>query len=289
MKALSHRAERPPKEKRQITLGFLLAILFLLIMAVISLFPLFLVLINSFKSHAEILANPLSLPTELSLSNYLYTWQVGKFGEGFLNSLKLTGTAIVTGVLASATMGYVLATRRVRAWKPLTLYFMLCTTVPLQMFMLPLYTTFVNLHLMGNVFAVGVAIAAWNLPMPIFLMRTYFLKVPYELEEAARIDGANTFQVFTKVMLPIVSPGLITVAVIVGLFSWNEYLLSTTLLQGESNFTATLKFLNLNGTFSKDYSVIMSGAVIMIVPMIVIFLLLQKKFIEGMASGAVKG
>ena len=289
MKALSHRAERPPKEKRQITLGFLLAIQFLLIMAVISLFPLFLVLINSFKSHAEILANPLSLPTELSLSNYLYTWQVGKFGEGFLNSLKLTGTAIVTGVLASATMGYVLATRRVRTWKPLTLYFMLCTTVPLQMFMLPLYTTFVNLHLMGNVFAVGVAIAAWNLPMPIFLMRTYFLKVPYELEEAARIDGANTFQVFTKVMLPIVSPGLITVAVIVGLFSWNEYLLSTTLLQGESNFTATLKFLNLNGTFSKDYSVIMSGAVIMIVPMIVIFLLLQKKFIEGMASGAVKG
>lgn len=289
MKALSHRAERPLKEKRQITLGFLLAILFLLIMAVISLFPLFLVLINSFKSHAEILANPLSLPTELSLSNYLYTWQVGKFGEGFLNSLKLTGTAIVTGVLASATMGYVLATRRVRTWKPLTLYFMLCTTVPLQMFMLPLYTTFVNLHLMGNVFAVGVAIAAWNLPMPIFLMRTYFLKVPYELEEAARIDGANTFQVFTKVMLPIVSPGLITVAVIVGLFSWNEYLLSTTLLQGESNFTATLKFLNLNGTFSKDYSVIMSGAVIMIVPMIVIFLLLQKKFIEGMASGAVKG
>lgn len=289
MKALLHRAQRPPRERRQITLGFLLAILFLLIMAVISLFPLFLVLINSFKSHAEILANPLSLPTELSLRNYIYTWQMGKFGEGFLNSLKLTGTAIVTGVLASATMGYVLATRRVRTWKPLTLYFMLCTTVPLQMFMLPLYTSFVNLHLMGNVFAVGVAIAAWNLPMPIFLMRTYFLKVPYELEEAARIDGANTFQVFTKVMLPIVSPGLITVAVIVGLFSWNEYLLSTTLLQGESNFTATLKFLNLNGTFSKDYSVIMSGAVIMIVPMIVIFLLLQKKFIEGMASGAVKG
>lgn len=125
--------------------------------------------------------------------------------------------------------------------------------------------------------------------MPVFLMRTYFLKVPYELEEAARIDGANTFQVFTRVMLPIVSPGLITVAVIVGLFSWNEYLLSTTLLQGEANFTATLKFLNLNGTFSKDYSVIMAGAVIMIVPMIIIFLLLQKKFIEGMASGAVKG
>lgn len=285
----ARKREKAYREKRKITPAFVAAMAFLLLLAFISLFPLLLVIMNSFKTQAEILANPLALPSTFHFENYAYTWTVGKFGEGFLNSLKLTGTAIVTGVLASATMGYVLATRRVRTWKPLTLYFMLCTTVPLQMFMLPLYTSFVDANLMGNVFAVGVAIAAWNLPMPVFLMRTYFLKVPYELEEAARIDGANTFQVFTRVMLPIVSPGLITVAVIVGLFSWNEYLLSTTLLQGEANFTATLKFLNLNGTFSKDYSVIMAGAVIMIVPMIIIFLLLQKKFIEGMASGAVKG
>lgn len=288
MKKLRER-ERVHRPKRKITPAFIVAMVILVLLAVISLFPLALVIMNSLKTQPEILQNPLALPTKLHFENYSYTWTVGRFGEGFLNSIKLTGTAIVTGVLASATMGYVLATRRVRTWKPLTLYFMLCTTVPLQMFMLPLYTSFVQAKLMGNVFAVGAAIAAWNLPMPIFLMRTYFLKVPYELEEAARIDGANTFQVFRRVMLPIVSPGLITVAVIVGLFSWNEYLLSTTLLQGESNFTATLKFLNLNGTFSRDYSVIMAGAVIMIVPMIIVFLLLQKRFIEGMACGAVKG
>ena len=109
------------------------------------------------------------------------------------------------------------------------------------------------------------------------------------MEEAARIDGASTFQDFTKVVMPIVSPGMVTVACIVGLFSWNEYLLTTTLLQSEKNFTATLKFLSLNGTFSRDFSVIMSGAVIMIVPMIIVFLLLQKNFIYVMAGGAVKG
>ena len=90
-------------------------------------------------------------------------------------------------------------------------------------------------------------------------------------------------------MLPIVSPGMITVAVIVALNSWNEYLLSSTLLQGETNFTATIKFLNLNGTFSRDMSIIMSGAVIMIVPVVIVFLLLQKYFIEGMTGGSVKG
>ena len=269
--------------------GYYVAVAVLIVLAIISLFPLVLVLLNSFKTHAEIARNPLSLPTSITLKNYIYTWKVGNFGQGFVNSLKLTGTAIVVGVIAATSMGYVLATRRVKTWKILTLYFMMATTVPLQMFMLPLYKTFVDLKVMGNQFAVGAAIAAWNLPMPIFLMRTYFLKVPYELEEAARIDGANTFQVFTKVMMPIVSPGMITVAVIVGLFSWNEYLLTSTLLQGEANFTATLKYLNLNGTFSRDFAVIMAGAVIMIIPMIVVFLLLQRKFIEGMSAGAVKG
>ncbi|MEL7610566.1 MAG: carbohydrate ABC transporter permease [Bacillota bacterium] len=261
----------------------------LIVLGLVSVLPLLLVLLNSFKSHNQILTNPFTLPRTMAPQYYIYSWEVGKFGEGFINSLKLTGTAIITSILASSSIGYVLATRRVKTWKPLTLYFMMATTVPLQLFLLPLYTMFVKMNLMGNVYAVGVAIAAWGLPMPIFLMRTYFLKVPYELEEAARIDGANTFQVFTKVMLPIVSPGVITVAVISGLFSWNEFLLSSTLLQGEKNFTATLRFLNLNGTFSRDLSVIMSGAVIMIVPMIILFLLLQRKFIEGMSSGAVKG
>lgn len=276
---------RRPKRK----MGFYVAVGLLILLAVIELLPLTLVLINSFKTHAQISRNPFSLPTGFSLDNFLYAWKMGDFTQGFINSFKLSGTAIVLGVLCSTSMGFVLATRRVKTWKPLTLYFMMSTTVPLQMFLLPLYRSFVDFHLMGNPFAVGAAIAVWQLPMPIFLMRTYFLKVPFELEEAARVDGANTFQVFTRVMMPVVSPGMVTVAVIVGLSSWNEYLLSSTLLSGAGNLTVTLKYLNLNGVFSKDFGVMMSGAVIVILPMIIVFLLLQKQFIEGMSAGAVKG
>ncbi len=264
-------------------------ILVLVLLALVALAPVALVLINSFKSHREIIQNPLALPTKFSFDYYLKTWKFAQFGEGFANSLKMTGTAIVTGVIGASTMGYVLAGKKVKTWKALTVYFMLCTTVPIQLFLLPLYSGFAQLNLMGNPFAVGVVVAAWNLPLPIFLMRTYYLKVPFELEEAAAIDGANTFQVFTRVMLPIVSPGIVTVSTIVGLFAWNEYLLSRTLLQGDKNFTATLKFLSLNGTFTKDLTVIMCGAVIMVIPIILIFILLQKQFVEGMASGAVKG
>ena len=261
----------------------------LIVLALVSLAPLLLVLLNSFKSHQEILSNTLALPTVINLDNYIKTWRHGNFGEGFINSIKLTGTAILVGCSASSTIGYVLAGKKIKSWKLIMVYFMMATTIPLQLFLLPLYSIFVKFGLMGNVYAVGAVIAAWNLPLPIFLMRTYFLKVPYELEEAARIDGAGTWQVFTRIMVPIVSPGLITVSIIVGMFSWNEYLLSSTLLQGEKNFTATLRYLNLNGTFTRDLSVIMAGAVIMIIPMVIMFILLQKRFIEGMASGAVKG
>ena len=275
--------------KKKQVIHRVIIVVILAVLSAIALTPVLLVLVNSFKTHAEIVANPLAWPKEFSIYNYRQAWELGKFGEGFANSLKLSGTAVVVGVLASAGCGYVIAGKKIKRWGVILIYFMLVTTVPMQLFLLPLYSTFVKLGLMGNPFAAGVVIAAWNLPLPIFLMRTFFLKIPKDLEEAARIDGAGTFQVFTKVMLPIVSPGMITVAVIVALNSWNEYLLSSTLLQGETNFTATIKFLNLNGTFSRDMSIIMSGAVIMIVPVVIVFLLLQKYFIEGMTGGSVKG
>ncbi len=259
----------------------------LIILVVVCLAPILLVLINSFKTHGEILANPVTLPTEMHMENYSDSWETIGFGRAF--PLKLTGTAIVTTCIAAGTMGYVLAGRKVRTWRFLSIYFMLATTVPLQLFLLPLYSAFVKLNLMSNHFAVGIVIAAWNLPVPIFLMRTYFLKIPKELEEAAAIDGAGTLQIFTKVMLPIVSPGLITVAVIVGMFAWNEYLLSSTFLIGDANLTANVKFMSLNGMYSGNYAMVTSGAIIMILPILIIFLLLQRRFIEGMASGAVKG
>jgi raffinose/stachyose/melibiose transport system permease protein len=145
------------------------------------------------------------------------------------------------------------------------------------------------LHLLGNLVAVGFVLAAMSMPISVLLMRTFFLRVPAELEEAARIDGANIGQLLRHIMLPVVSPGLITVAVIVGLQSWNEFLITSTFLQGESNFTATLGFLSMNGTYNVDQGLMMAAAVIMIAPVIVFFVMVQRYFIDGLVSGSVKG
>jgi raffinose/stachyose/melibiose transport system permease protein len=263
--------------------------LILLFLAALALFPLALVALNSLKPHAEVVRNPLAPPTALSFANFRAAWDFGHFGTGFTNSFLLTGTSVLVVVGCASLAGYVLAGKKVPAWPAVMLYFLIAVTVPIQLFLFPLYFAFAMLHLLGNVVAVGVVIAAINMPLSVFLMRTFFLKVPNELEDAALVDGANTYHVLRDVLLPIVSPGLLTVGVIVGLIAWNEFLISSTFLQGEGHFTATLGYLSMNGTFSTNQGVMMAGAMILIAPVVLIFVSVQRYFVEGFVSGAVKG
>ena len=251
-----------------------------------ALFPLVLVGLNSLKRSAQVTANPLALPTKPAWGNFADAWEYGKFATGLVNSVLLSATAVVVVLVCSSLAGYVLAGRRIRARTAIITYFMVAMTVPVQLFLFPLYAAFARLDLLGNVFAVGVVIAALNMPLSVFLMRTFFLNVPKELEEAATVDGANTWQVLRHVLLPIISPGLITVSVIVGLNAWNEFLISSTFLQ--DNYTATLGYLSMNGTFSTDEGVMMAGAVILVVPVLVVFVILQRYVVDGLVNGAVK-
>lgn len=263
--------------------------LVLLCLAVVCLAPIALVFINSFKENAEIVANPLSLPTILHLENYIGAWETGNFAVGFLNSIKLTGCTVLIVVVTSSLAGYVLSGKRIKGSGAVLMYFMMAMTVPIQLFLFPLYYVYAKLNLIGNIPATSIILAALCMPLSVFLMRTYFLNVPKELEESARIDGAGTAQVIWHIMRPVVSPGMITVAILVGLQSWNEYLISSTFLQGAKNFTATLGFLAMQGSYGSDMGVMMAAAFILIGPIIVFFLCTQKYFVDGMVSGAVKG
>lgn len=275
------------KKKKALVYTILHFVLILLV--IICLFPIALVLINSFKENAEIVRNPMSLPMILHLENYIQAWSYGKFAKGFINSVKLTGVTICVVLVAASLAGYVLAGKRIKGSGGILLYFMMAMTVPIQLFLFPLYYTYAKLNLIGNIPATSLILAATSMPLAVFLMRTFFLNVPKELEEAARIDGAGTAQVIWHVMRPVVSPGLITVGVLVGLQTWNEYLISSTFLQGEKNFTATLGFLAMNGSYGSNMSVLMASAMILIGPIIIFFLFAQKYFVDGMAAGAVKG
>ena len=257
--------------------------------AFIALFPIALLVLNSLKPAAQIVQNPLGLPEPIRWQNFVNAWNHAKFSKTFINSLVVSGTTIVLVCSTSSLTAYVLARKKIKSWKIFTFYLLATTTAPIQLYIFPLYFGFAKLGLINNIFGVALIYTALYSPFAVMLLRTYFIAVPKELEEAAIVDGATSWQVFWRVMLPIVSPGILTVALIIGLNSWNEFLIATTFLQKQENVTAVIAFYLLSGQYSSDWGEIMAAALIIVVPVVLLFVFMQKRFIEGMAGGSVKG
>ena len=253
-----------------------------------SLMPIALAVLNAFKTTAEINLNPLGLPARLQWENFASAWRNASLGSSLLHSAEVAGLAILMVCLTAAPCAYVLARQQGRGWRFLSFYFMASITVPVQLYLFPLYFLFAKLGLVNSIPAVALIYTAMFSPFAIFLLRTYVLAIPIALEEAAQVDGAIPWQTFLYVILPMMRPGLLTVAIIVGLNAWNEFVIAVTFLQNDSNVTAIVKFYNLTGQYSTDWGEMLAAAVIIVLPVVVVFVLLQRRFIEGMTAGAVK-
>jgi raffinose/stachyose/melibiose transport system permease protein len=270
--------------------GTLLAAYFILaVAAIIALFPLSLMVISALKKSTEIVANPLALPSTLQWINFARAWTDAQLGRSLLNSAETTGFAVVLICSTCSMAAYALARRTGPGLRWISTYLLGTTTLPIQLYLFPLYFGFAHLGLIDNVFALSLVYTAVFSPFAIFLLRTYYLAIPKELEEAAIIDGANRWQVFTEVLLPLVSPGILTVAIISGLNIWNEFLISSTFLQSHDQQTAVVRFYTLGGQYTSDWGEIMAAAILIVAPAVGFFLLMQRRFIQGMAAGSVKG
>jgi len=262
---------------------------FLWVAVVVVAFPLTLMAINSLKQHVAILDNPLALPTSFDISNYVTAWTAGNFTTGLINSLIISGSTVIITLVCASLAAYPLARQKIRFARLITLYFLGAVTVPIQLFIFPLFFIYAQLGLVSNSVATSFILAAVNLPLAILLLRTFVLNVPRELDDAAYMDGAKKWQVFFYVIVPLMRPGLVTVAIIVGLNAWNEYLITSTFQQSASSQTIMLSFLSMNNVILTDRGILMAGAAIIVVPIIIFFLVLQRLFIEGVTSGSVKG
>jgi raffinose/stachyose/melibiose transport system permease protein len=257
--------------------------------AAVALFPLALMLVSALKTSAEIIANPLALPSTLQWVNFTRAWTDAQLGRSLVNSAEVTGLTVVLICTTGSMAAYALARLTTKGSRWINAYLLATTTLPIQLYLFPLYFGYAHLGLIDNVFALSLVYTAIFSPFSIFLLRTYFLAIPKEIEEAAIVDGASRWQVFTKVCLPLVSPGILTVAVISGLNTWNEFLISSTFLQSHNRQTAVVRFYTLGGQYSSDWGEIMAAAILIVAPALVFFLVMQSRFIEGVASGSVKG
>ena len=254
-----------------------------------ALFPLALMLLNSLKTVPEIIASPLAPPEQLVWENYANAWKHSKFSRTFMNSAVLVFLTTALVLSTGSLTAYVLARKKIKTWALVTAYLLATTTAPIQLFLFPLYFGFAHLGLINNIFAVSVVYCAIYSPFSIMLLRTYFLAVPKELEEAALVDGATPWQVFSKVYLPLVWPGMLTVALIIGMYTWNEFLIATTFLQNQESRTAIVSYFLLSGQYETNWGELMAGAVLVVMQIIILFIFLQKKFIDGITGGSVKG
>ena len=259
------------------------------LVALYFLAPFIYMLFSAFKTESEAIAYPPKLfPTEWHFENFINAWKSQPFGTYLWNSILVTVFTTLGQVLSCSLVAYGFARFEFKGKNLLFMILLSTMMIPWDVTMIPQYMEF-NLFGWINTLKPLIVPAWFGSAYYVFLMRQFLMGIPRDFEEAARIDGANTRQVIWSVMRPVVSPGLITVAVLIGLQSWNEYLITSTFLQGEKHFTATLGFLSMNGSYGSNMSILMASAMILIGPIIVFFLLTQKHFVDGMVSGAVKG
>jgi len=269
--------------------GRLAGTVILMILVAIVLFPLALMALNALKTHAEITRNPLALPAHPSVDAFLRAWAAGGFGGAMINSAIITATTVVVTTGFAAMAAWPLARQAVRGWRIIMLYFLATVAVPIQLFLFPLFFAYAALGLVSNPVATAFILAAVNLPVAILLLRSFALAIPVTLDEAAYMEGAGNWQVFANVILPLMRPGLVTVAILTGFNAWNEYLITQTFQQAQGSYTVMLAYLSMNSQIAADKSLMMAGAVIVIAPLLVFFLLMQRLFVDGITRGAVKG
>jgi ABC-type glycerol-3-phosphate transport system permease component len=263
--------------------------LVLLFFVAVSLYPVVLVWSSALKTSREITRNPLALPSRLHWENIEQAWTVGRF-DRYLGNSVLYGVTIVTGVVVlSCLAGYALAGLRLPSERFIFVAFLLGLMVPFQSLMIPLYYLLRDLHLLGTYFAMILPSIALGLPFGIFMMRAFFRGLPRELADAGRVDGGTEFQVFRQIMLPLARPGLATLAVFQFMATWNSFQIPLVFVQKEELRPIALGVMFFSGRYTSDRGLIAAGVTISIIPIILVYLALQRQFIRGITAGALKG
>jgi ABC-type glycerol-3-phosphate transport system permease component len=261
----------------------------LVLFALICLVPLLWVVFSSLKNTREIALNAFGLPTTLRWDNYVEAWTVGRFGRYFGNSVFLSVPIVIGSVLLSALAGYGLARFRIPGGGLVFYLFLLGLMVPFQSIMIPLFYILRDVGFLGTYWAMIVPSIALGLPFGIFFMRAFFLRLPQELGEAAEIDGAGEWDVFWQVMLPLSLPGVTSLAVFSFMGAWNSFLLPLIYMQKEELRPLIIGLMFFKSRYTQNIPLTMAGATIAMLPIVLVYIVFQRKFIQGMTAGAVKG
>ncbi|WP_440914473.1 carbohydrate ABC transporter permease [Enterococcus innesii] len=258
-----------------------------LLLACLWFYPFFLIVINSFKTKAEIFQSTLSLPGGLSFENYQEALEKLDFIRSLMNSLLITVGSLILVVFVSSMAAYALSRNTSRLSSVLYFVVAIGLLIPFQGIMIPLISLFGRMNLLNQpglmIMYLGLAVS-----MSTFLYYGALRGIPRSLDEAAIIDGANTFQIYWKVILPLLKPTTVTVIVLNTLWFWNDYLLPSLSINKAGMYTIPLRMFYFFGEFNKQWHLALAALVIVVLPIILLFVALQKHVVKGISDGAVK-
>lgn len=260
----------------------------LVVASLMAAFPLFWMVSMSFMPEAEANAFPARLlPLDPTLANYreLFTYQ--HMGRYVFNSLLVSVLATVLSLIFNVTAGYAFARLEFKGRDKLFQTLLAALVIPAQLTMLPLFFLLKSLHLLNTY--VGVVVPFMASLFGIFLVRQYALGLPVEMLQAARVDGANEWQVFRRIVLPNLRPILVTLGVFTFLAAWNDFLWPLIVVSDEEYYTLPVAVAALSQERIQDQGMMMAGATVTIVPVLLLFLALQRQYVRGLLSGSVKG
>lgn len=275
------------QQKLKSTIITCILVLFVIIMVG---FPLLWMIISSFKPGTELFnVPPKVFPTVFSLEWYKQAFSNENVIHYFLNSLKIAGIVMVVDMGIGTLTAYSVTRFSYKGSRLLRMSILAAYCIPPIMLMIPLYKIMAALHLTGSHVGVIIGHLTITLPFSVWLLISFFRKLPREIDEAAMIDGANEWQVFVQIDFPLCISGILSTGIMAFIMSWNEFLLSSVLINKEAMKTLTVGISNYISSTHIDWGIIMALGTITTIPVVILFAAVQKYFVEGMTAGAVKG
>ena len=262
---------------------------FLLLVTVTCLFPLYWMLRSSLMTNETIFVNKSLLPTEFHFNNYYMAWTEGNFAVYCLNSLIYTASVVFGIIVVSSLAAFSFSRLKFPGKNFFFFIFLAAMMIPLPGSFVPLYVLMNKLGLVNTRIGYILCMINVGLSLSIFLLKTFFDKMPKDLEDAARIDGCTKLGIWRHVALPLARPAIAVIVIFNSLNVWNEYILATLLLNDKSLMPLQRGLMVFQGSHSVDYPLLMAGLTIAATPIILVYLVMQKHIIKGLSSGAIVG
>jgi len=280
------------RTKKRIRGAHVLAYIVLILFCSITVFSLIWLFMSSLKSNRELFSgNMWGIPQEIYLNNYQKAWNLVHLKDYFVNSVILVPIVVIVILAICAPAAYALAKIRFRYNNPVLNLFIIGMGVPGQLLLIPLYKQLTILRLINSLLGLGIIYIALSIPFTIFLLYGFFKTFPSEIEEAYTIDGCSPFKGFIRMVLPLSTPGLITVTIFNFIGIWNEYMFALILLRDQKLRTLPLGVYAMQNSlqYSGDWTTMFAGALISLVPVLVIYIIMSERIMEGLTAGALKG